>query len=150
MSTDKEHLYKVDTAWKEGRTGTISSPGLHDTIQIATPPQFDGGVEGVWSPEHLLVAAVSTCLMTTFSAIAEYSKLSFESLDIAATGKLEKTDGRFMMSQIILKPVLVIASEKHTAKAMRLLEKAEQACLISRSVRSEIILEPEVVVGVPG
>lgn len=63
---ESEHSYEVSVNWDAGRKGTLSSPVLNTTIEVATPPQFPKGIEGVWSPEHLFVAAVNGCLMTTF------------------------------------------------------------------------------------
>lgn len=146
---DQEHNYTININWKEGRIGTMKSPELDQEIEVATPPQFPGGEEGIWSPEHLFVAAVSSCLMTTFIAIAEYSKLEYHSLDIQATGKLAKVEGKFMMTEVVLKPKLVIKDEKSVQKAERILHKAEAACLISRSIKSEIILETDVQVLTP-
>jgi organic hydroperoxide reductase OsmC/OhrA len=71
------HLYNVNLKWNEGRIGEISSPELISKIEVATPPQFPKGVEGIWSPEHLLTAAVNSCFMTTFLAIAENFSLEF-------------------------------------------------------------------------
>lgn len=146
MSTEN-HEYNVSLSWKEGRLGQLSSPELINELEVATPPQFPGGVEGIWSPEHLFVASVSSCFMTTFLAIAEYSKLAFENLEVKATCRLGKVDGKFMVTQITLKPELMIADEKLTDRARRLMEKAEEACLISRSIKTEIILDPTVIVG---
>ena len=67
------HYYEVGLAWTDHRVGTLTPPGLPDTIQVATPPQFPKGMEGIWSPEHLFVAAINSCYMTTFLAIAENS-----------------------------------------------------------------------------
>ncbi|MGK7370827.1 MAG: OsmC family protein [Candidatus Halalkalibacterium sp. M3_1C_030] len=142
-----EHLYRVDIAWKEGRIGMMSSPELEDQIEVATPPQFDGGVEGIWSPEHLFISSVSSCFMTTFVAIAEYSKLKFEDLDVKAVGKIDKVDGKFMVTEITLEPELVIEEEKYKDKATRILEKAEAACLITRSIKTEINFKPKVTIG---
>ena len=69
MSTT--HFYDVNVEWNEARKGTMSSSVLTDKIEVATPPQFPNGMNNIWSPEHLLVAAVNSCLMTTFLAIAE-------------------------------------------------------------------------------
>lgn len=85
--------------------------------------------------------------MTTFVAIAEYSKLDFEDLKVDAIGKLEKEDGKFVVSTITLKPELFIADEKFKDKAMRIMEKAESACLITRSIKTEVIFDPKVTVG---
>ncbi len=65
------HYYNVDLNWIADRKGIISSPELVQKIEVATPPQFTNGIEGVWSPEHLLTAAVNSCFMTTFLAIAD-------------------------------------------------------------------------------
>jgi peroxiredoxin-like protein len=146
MKTDN-HEYRVDISWKEGRIGTMSSPELKDEIEVATPPQFPGGVEGIWSPEHLFISSVSSCFMTTFVAIAENSNLEFESIDIKATGKMDKKDGKYMMTEITLYPDLLITDDAKSEKAKRIMEKAEAACLISRSVKTEIKLEPKVSIG---
>jgi peroxiredoxin-like protein len=140
------HYYEVDIQWKMDRKGILSSAVLDATIEIATPPQFAKGIPGIWSPEHLLVAAVNSCLMTTFLAIAENSKLNFEGFTSGASGKLEMVDGKYMISEITLKPVLSIGNEEDREKANRILTKSEAACLISNSVKSKILFEPTITV----
>ena len=143
----EKHDYEINLQWDRDRIGTLGSPALEQDLEVATPPQFPGGVEGKWSPEHLYVSSVAGCFMTTFIAIAEYSKLSFEGLKVSASGKLEKVDGKYAMTTITLKPELLITESTHEDKAIRLMEKAEAACLISRSIKSEVVLEPNVCVG---
>lgn len=134
------HYYNVNLNWTKDRKGEISSPELNDNIEIATPPQFPKGIEGVWSPEHLLTAAVVSCFMTTFLSIAENSKLEFISFNCSSKGKLEQIEGKFLMTEIILNPVLVIAQGSDKEKADRILQKSEAACLISNSIKSKVIL----------
>lgn len=138
------HYYEVQLNWIADRKGLLSSPVLQSNIEVATPPEFPKGIPGIWSPEHLLVAAVTSCLMTTFLAIAENSKLDFISFNSNANGKLEKVDGKYMVSEIVLSPVLIIKSNADQEKAMRILEKSEAACLISNSVKSKIIFSPDI------
>lgn len=140
------HYYNVDLNWETDRKGQMSSPVLNERIEVATPPEFPKGMEGIWSPEHLLVAAVNSCLMTTFLAIAENSRFSFEKFDSNASGKLEKVDNKFMISEITLSPVLTIKDEADRDRALRILEKSEAACLISNSVKSKIIFQPKIAV----
>lgn len=64
------HKYLVNLEWSMDRKGEISSPVLDQKIEVATPPEFPKGMPGIWSPEHLFTAAVSSCFMTTFLAIA--------------------------------------------------------------------------------
>src|SRR3970282_502790 len=104
----ENHQYNVDLKWISERKGEILSPELTQIIEVATPPQFPKGMESIWSPEHLLTAAVNSCYMTTFLAIAENSKLEFLSFECSATGKLELVEGKLLMTEIALKPVLKI------------------------------------------
>ncbi len=143
-----EHFYEVGLSWKSDRKGILSSPELTETIEVVTPPEFPKGIPNIWSPEHLLVAAVNGCLMTTFLSIAENSKLNFKSFNSKAIGKLEMVDGKYMISEITLKPILVLENENDRERALRVLSKTEPNCLISNSVKSKIIFEPEVLVKV--
>jgi organic hydroperoxide reductase OsmC/OhrA len=83
-----EHNYEVSVAWLADRKGVMTSPELTTSVEVATPPQFPKGMEGIWSPEHLFVAAVNSCLMTTFLSIAENSKFEYISFKSKAIGKL--------------------------------------------------------------
>ena len=85
--------------------------------------------------------------MTTFTAIAEYSKLAFEDLQVKAIAKLGKVDGKFAVTEITLQPELLIEDEKYADKARRIMEKAEEACLITRSIKTDIIFDPTVNIG---
>ena len=138
---ENTHFYTTKVQWKEGRIGELTEPTF-PKIKVATPPEFNGGVAGVWSPEHLYVASANICLMTTFLAIAENSKFDFTSFDCEATGKLEKVEGKFMISEIELKPNVTIMEEKDKEKALRLIEKSEKACLISNSMKTKMVLSP--------
>ena len=138
------HYYNVALDWKADRKGEISSPELDQKIEVATPPEFPKGISGIWSPEHLYTASVNSCFMTTFLAIAENSKLDFISLSCPAKGKLDKKDGKFAMTEILLEPVLVIPNEEDREKAEKILHKAEKACLISNSITAEVVLKTEV------
>lgn len=135
-----KHSYHVSLKWEDGRKGIVSSPELPVKIEVATPPEFDKGVLGIWSPEHLYTAAVLSCFMTTFLAIAEYSKLEYKSFECNAEGVLDKVDGKFLMTEINLKASLVIDDESKKERAERILEKSEAACLISNSIKTKVNL----------
>ena len=146
---EQANYYQVKVNWKNDRKGVMSSPVLQSNIEVATPPEFPNGIAGVWSPEHLLVAAVNSCLMTTFLAIAENSKFGFINFESNASGKLEKVDGKYMISEILLSPVLSITNKTDKEKAVRILQKSEAACLISNSIKSKIIFEPQIKILLP-
>ena len=143
------HFYHVNINWNKERKGMMCSPELNaftngtgGCIEVATPPEFPKGIAGIWSPEHLFTAAVSSCLMTTFLSIAENSKLEFTAFSCESEGKLEQVEGKFIMSEIILTPTLTILHEKDRARAEKVLQKSESACLISNSIKSKVIMKP--------
>lgn len=138
------HSYHVSLTWQHDRLGELTSPELNQPLPVATPPNFPKGIEGIWSPEHLYTAAVSSCFMTTFLAIAENSKLEFVSFSCDAEGVLTDADNKFRMSEVVLRPHLVITDEAHLDKAHRILLKSEQACLITRSINATVHLNPMV------
>ncbi len=138
------HYFNVNLSWISDRKGEVSSPELGDIIEVATPPPFQKGIEGLWSPEHLLTAAVNSCFMTTFLAVAENSKLEFELFDCKAKGKLEQIEGKFLMTEVILEPTLVINKETDKDRAERILQKSEAACLISNSIKSKVSMIPNI------
>ena len=53
-----KHSYNIFLKWNEGRKGIMESPELPTKIEVATPPEFDKGIPGIWSPEHLYTASV--------------------------------------------------------------------------------------------
>ena len=132
------HQYSVNLTWQQDRKGQLFSADLNNTLHVATPPPFPKGVEGVWSPEHLFTAAVSSCLMTTFLAIAENSKLAFVGFSCKASGKLDTEEGKYKMTEIVLEPHLVITREEDTEQVLRILHNAEAACLITNSITSKV------------
>jgi len=138
------HYYEVNVNWQSDRMGVMSSPELNTTVDVATPPQFPKGMPGIWSPEHLFTAAVSSCLMTTFLAIAENFKLEYTNLEIKSKGKLEMVEGKFLMTEVLLEPVLTITNEKDIERATRVLHKSEAVCLISNSVKAKVTMVPVV------
>lgn len=138
--------YEIDVQWSGERKGMLHSPVLPQDIEVATPPEFKGGIPGIWSPEHLFVAAVNSCLMTTFLAIAENSKLEFSHFESNGVGKVDKLDGKYLITEITLKPRVTIMHAEDIEKTKRILEKSEKACLIAESIRTTIRLEPEIVV----
>lgn len=144
------HYYHVDLTWSHDRKGIMCSPELDATvgekgcIEVATPPQFPKGMPGIWSPEHLFTAAVTSCYMTTFLSIAENSNLSFQSFTAQSKGKLDKADGKFAMTEVTIDAILTINDEKDRERALRILTKTESVCLITNSIKSKVILNPVV------
>lgn len=122
--------------------------GAPRIIHFSAPPEF-GGESGVWTPEHFLLAAVASCFIATFRAVARASKLDFQGIEVPVEGAIERDGGGFRFTRLILRPVLILCAEEDRERALRLLEKSEKSCLISRSLSSELQLEAKILVEKP-
>jgi peroxiredoxin-like protein len=139
------YSYRTAAHWAEHKRGIVEAEGIPRTINFAAPPEF-GGEPGLWTPEHLLLAAVSTCYVATLRAVAEASKLPFHSLELTVEGTIEKQEGGFRFTRVLLRPVVTIANEGERERMGRLLEKAERVCLITRSLACASVLEAKILV----
>ena len=143
MNQAATFFYETEVDWKGERAGKLAGPGL-PSVCFGAPPEFNGR-EGSWSPEQLLVASVNTCYMLTLVAIAENSKIALISLTSSAKGKLEKVQGAgYQVTEIRIKPKVVVASAKDVERVSRIIEKAKQNCFVSNSIKSTITVEPEI------
>ena len=141
--TNEKHIYKTNLRWESNRRGVLSAPGLPD-LAVATPPEFPGGHPGIWSPEHLFVASAEVCVMTTFLAIAESSKLDYVEYRSEAEGLLEKTEQGYLITAITIRPRVVIRDETAKERTLKIFDKAEKNCLISKSMKTNVTIQPEI------
>ena len=142
---DFPHQYQVNASARvEGNVllNTDDMPQL-----LSAPPTQFGGPGDQWSPEHLLVASVADCFVLTFRAIAQASRLSWENLDVAAEGVLERVDRVTQFTGFTVTATLTVPADSDPDKARKLLAKAEENCMITNSLHGECHLEAEVVTG---
>jgi len=136
----KSFKYLVSVRWTGEKKGALAVSGK-PPVEVATPPEFKGH-EGIWSPEDLYVAAVNSCIMTTFLAFAGREGLAFEEYGSEAEGLLEFVEGKFTFTKIVVRPRIVLRPGEDRAKAEEILHKADRNCLVSNSIRTEVTLEP--------
>jgi peroxiredoxin-like protein len=140
---EAHHEYRVNAFAAGGRNGVVHAEGVLACISFSAPPEFLGE-PGRWTPEHFLVAAVASCFVSTFSGIAEKSRLGFVSFNLDAEGVLGKEHGSWRFTEIKLRPVVTILKEEDRERAILILEKAEKSCLVARSLQFKVTLVPEV------
>lgn len=136
------HRYPVTASAAAEGGISLSSEGL-PALESAAPGQF-GGPGDRWSPETLLVAAVADCVILTFRAVARASKLDWERITCDAEGTLDRVDGVTRFTAIHLRVRLAVPAGTAADRARRLVDKAERACLVSRSLAFEPSIEVEI------
>lgn len=138
----QDHAYRVSAWWTSGRTGLAKSDSAPNAIHFTAPPEF-GGLEGRWTPEELLLAAVAGCYTTTLRSLAGASQFEFTDLQVEATGTIRKIDSGYAFSEIVIRPTLKISSAEERERALELLHKAEKICLVSRAIGTTLKFEPQ-------
>jgi organic hydroperoxide reductase OsmC/OhrA len=136
------HVYRVRLAGGPSGDAELfasNRPGL-----LSAPPVEYDGPGDEWSPEHLLLAAVQSCFLFTFRAVARASKVEFSSLEIETEGTLDRQDGVTRFTRIVLHPRLIVSAGTDPARALAALHKAGNSCLVSASLATPIHLEPEI------
>jgi organic hydroperoxide reductase OsmC/OhrA len=112
-------------------------------IEMTAAPEYRGDPSRA-NPEDLLVAALASCQMLTYLAIAAMSKVEVLEYRDEATGKVEKgPDGKMRMTTVRLKPRITISAASNRDRAVGLVTKAHEQCYISNSVTTQVEVEPE-------
>jgi|TARA_B110000459_G_scaffold187904_1_gene220653 organic hydroperoxide reductase OsmC/OhrA len=133
------HHYVVSANAKIVGNVVLSANGVSD-LESAPPAEF-GGPGDQWSPESLLVAAVADCFILSFRAIARASHLEWDSLNCEVEGILDQVDRATQFIAFNVKASVGIPFGIDEGKALRLLGKAEHACLITNSLKADSHLE---------
>jgi organic hydroperoxide reductase OsmC/OhrA len=148
MSILKDFRFTVDVRGNAERVvETTTEEGL--ALSVATPPEFRGGVHGMWSPEHLLVSAVSSCYALTLAGVADRRQIPLHDLAIRGVGHItRRADGRFGFVVVEL-AVEITTEEGFEDNARRAARAAESGCLIAQALRIPVEVELEVRAAVP-
>lgn len=112
-------------------------------LAFSSAPEFRGDTERV-NPEEALVAALSTCHMLTFLAIASRKRFVVDSYDDAAVGVMTKNEqGRLWVSKVTLRPEVRFGGEKQPSaeEIAAMHHSAHENCFIANSVRTDVIVE---------
>ncbi len=143
-----ENEYKFDVVawWTSGQTGLARSDVIPNAIHFSAPPEF-GGLEGRWTPEHLLLTALASCFTTTFQAIAGYSKFEYTDLQVETEGTVRKDESGYNFREIVIRPTLTIPHEDSRDRAVNLLKKTKALCLVSKTLATPPTMELRVEVG---
>ena len=135
------HRYRVDATATQSGEAVVESRGL-PSLRTTTPPEF-GGPPGFWSPETLLVAAIADCYTLTFGGLARTAGVEWTALSVEVVGTLERPERVTRFTRVEIMARLTMSPATDAAQARRLLMRAEETCLITRSLSAEVHLTVE-------
>ena len=128
----KEFHFPLTVEWTGERRVAARVDGK-PVIEITPPPVFRGTDPSTWSPEDFFVAAAASCLAVTFTGIADRAGLEYDRLAVDADGVCgRRPDGGFGFTSLWLRVELETTADPEHAR--RLVERAEDACLVANSL----------------
>jgi len=92
----------------------------------------------------MLTGSVANCFILSFRAIARASRFEWTSLQVDVDGVLERPERATYFTAFNIHAVLDVPEGAKLEMAERLLEKAEKICLITASMKSEVVLTTEI------
>ena len=132
MSIVKTLRFPARALWTDGRLVELSAPDKR-RLPLATPPEFKGGIPGIWSPEELLVGAVAACYELTLAAVAERLGVALERVTVDAAGHVDRGKAGYAFSVLEL-DVEVEVDPAHEEGARRAARLAEEHCIVARAL----------------
>ena len=141
--------YHTTVRWTGDHWGHLVM-GNGPEMKFSAPPDAHGHA-GVLTPEDAFVAAANTCIMMMFIWAAERFRLKLLSYECRSEGtKLIELDRTEIFTRLHFRPVIRIAVEDEPlatveARTRRALQAAQKYSLVANSVKSEIVIEPELI-----
>jgi organic hydroperoxide reductase OsmC/OhrA len=146
----KTELYETSVSWTGGHRGHLKF-GNGPEMDFSAPPASHGEA-GVLTPEDAFVGAVNTCVMLMFIWAAERFRLDLVSYECRAEGtKLIELDRTEIFTTVVLRPRIAVRAGNGPKEAVekrvrRALESAQKFSLVANSVKSKVIIEPEIMI----
>jgi organic hydroperoxide reductase OsmC/OhrA len=142
--------YHTTVRWTGEHWGHLVM-GNGPEMKFSAPPDSQGHANVV-TPEDAFVAAANTCVMLMFIWATERFKLKLLSYECRTEGtKLIELDRTEIFTRLHFKPVIRVATggeprDVIEARVRRALQGAQKYSLVANSVKSEIVIEPEIVI----
>ena len=111
-------------------------------LPISAAPAYRGN-PSLTNPEELLVAALSSCHMLTFLAIAARKGIVVERYEDEAVGHLERpSEGPMQVTRCSLRPRITFGANAPDAATLASLhEQAHRGCFIANSVKTIVTID---------
>ncbi len=146
----RTEIYETSVSWKGGHRGRLTM-GNGPEMDFSAPPASHGEA-GVLTPEDAFVGAVNTCVMLMFIWAVERFRLDLASYDCRAEGlKVIDLDRTETFARVVLRPRIELrpgaeAPAEVERRARRALAAARKFSLVANSIKSELVVEPEIIV----
>lgn len=146
MKRQRSYVFK-NTVLKERDESAktiFAGPG---ELEIGPAPEFDGK-PGILNPEEMFVAAINSCIMTTFFYFIRKSNIEILSYYSHAEGRVEKQTNGFRFTNVDVRAEVTLQHQDLVERVREYGNLSEKYCLVSRSLACPV--DYQLHVGVEG
>ena len=144
--------HSIELEWKLGNNKLEFGKYLTDhkvilneniSIEAGSSPDYGGSDKNI-NPEQKLAAAVSSCFMMTFLALAAKMKwpvVNYKDKAISYLGK--NNEGRMFVNKIQLNPEIIFSNDFKVSseEMLKMKERSHKYCFIANSLSKDVEIE---------
>lgn len=124
------------------REHTAVAPPARQEIRLTTGEAK--GDPAVLNPEQLVVMAASSCQMLWFLHLAAKARVDVVAYDDDALAVMPEGEQPVSITEVTLRPRIVIAGEATEERVRKLIATAHEHCNVANSLRGDMTIEPAI------
>jgi organic hydroperoxide reductase OsmC/OhrA len=146
------HRYAARCHWSGSTAGgydgysrahTVSAEPAAISLTLSADPAFHGDAE-LLNPEQLVVMAAASCQLLSFLASAALSGVDVLAYSDDAQGVMPEGERPERITEIRLRPRILVAAGTNLDLVRRLVGKAHENCYVANSLTTVVRVDPEI------
>jgi organic hydroperoxide reductase OsmC/OhrA len=147
------HRYRSNLSWRGStavgyesyeRSHSVETPPSRSVLTLSADAAFRGDAQ-LSNPEQLLLAAASSCQLLSFLAVAARARIEVVAYDDEAEAVMPEDATPLRITEIWLRPQIVVSPDASIGRVERLVELAHKECYIANSLSAEVHLHATIV-----
>lgn len=123
-----------------------SAPPAAQQLELSSNPAFSDD-PSLLNPEQLVVLAAASCQLLSFLAVVARARIDVLHYEDEAVGVMPEKDLPIRLISISLRPTIHVAAGTSVDRVKYLMEIAHRECSVANSLRTEIVITPNVIIG---
>jgi organic hydroperoxide reductase OsmC/OhrA len=124
------------------RSHSAEAPPASQRVELTTGEAK--GDPSVLNPEQLVVMAAASCQLLWFLHLASKARVDVVAYQDRSVGLMPEDDKPVRLTEIVLRPRIVVASGTSEERVRKLVETAHEHCYVANSLRSRMTIEPQI------
>jgi len=122
-----------------------SAPPATQQLELSSDPAFRDD-PSLLNPEQLVVLAAASCQLSSFLAVAARARIDVLHYEDEAVRVMPEKDLPMRLISISPRPTIHVAAGTSVDRAKYLMEIAHRECYVANSLRTEIVITPNVII----